>query len=242
MAEIKPISNTLLDVFLQCPRKYKAKYIDKNYYEPETQALKEGKAVHETLEAFGAKSVPIPQEMIDKYPYMQKAADFISHFKNQPEVYDVYFEEPLGLDKNWKPLPKTARYWSKWLFGMADMIIVNKLTGLVVVVDWKTGKVADGIQQATIMALCTKYRFQAPVIKTIWFYLKHEQHTVHTFVDQSPTETKHVENLLASIGQYEAACRADTFPPQETGLCKNYCHHPTCEFNGRNNGKFDLKE
>lgn len=157
------LSYSRIDVFKQCPYRYKLKYIDKNYTNTSSLALQIGTLCHYCMEMkYSGMSVDkILQgldngfktdmetikglnELIDEYPFEfyeineksgMSLEDKIKEFKNKlkNEPIDIDWEV-IGLEKEFEI---TFNNKAK-IKGFIDRIDRHKLTGEIRVIDYKT--------------------------------------------------------------------------------------------------------
>lgn len=157
------LSYSRIDVFKQCPYRYKLKYIDKNYTNTSSLALQIGTLAHYCMEMkySGVNIDEILQgldngfktdkdiikglnELIEEYPFEfyevneksgMSVEDKIEEFKNKLNNEPVEEEwEVIGLEKDFEI---TFNNKAK-IKGFIDRIDRNKLTGEIRVIDYKT--------------------------------------------------------------------------------------------------------
>lgn len=229
MATPLPITPSLLNVFLTCPRQYYAKYITKEVVFQQTDAAAFGILVHESVERTlkeGAALVPDAE-------FMQPMIDWCYTMAARPGT-TMYVEHKMAITRNFEPTAWGARAPKKaWLRGIADVFFKDDVNQMNINVDWKTGKPKHDHTQAHILSLCAKHNTGYSKTLNLWVHVKHGQLMMESFdlVDLSP-----VQGMLLDVARYEKACAEDQFPAIRNGLCSKWCDVLSCPHNGKNGG------
>lgn len=146
--------------YLQCPLKCKLKHIDK-HKEPGSAAMDRGTKIHEYCEDYvKGKITKLPVEL--------------DRFKKDLAVLrkgKAVAEADWAFRKDWTPT--VWNDWNGcWVRVKADAILVNVKTGVIRVIDYKTGKPnADHEDQLSLYALAAfiMYPTAKKVIAELWY-------------------------------------------------------------------------
>lgn len=198
-------SYSSLRAFGQCPRHFKARYIDKTVKFETSPALEKGRRVHEELEAALLTTqdpgVWTPTGLIDKL----RAAGA------RPEV-------KLAVDHSWQPVD----FWDKRAMfrGAIDVDLTTPRVSLML--DWKTGQVRPDEFQADCYAALKRAEVGHDIdVQFHW-----------VFVDQKETRaTAPSEKARDRVEMFiERAETATDFPPRPHFACR-WCPVLDCEYN-----------
>lgn len=227
MATPLPITPSLLNVFLTCPRQYQAKYITKEVVFQQNEAALFGDMVHKSVE----KTLKEGAALIPAAEFMQPMVDWCRMMAAQPGM-TMYVEHKMCITRNFEPTTWLAKPPKKpWLRGIADVFFKDDAHQLNINVDWKTGKPKHDKTQSRILSLCAKHNTGYTKTLNLWVHVKHGQLMMDSFdlVDLAP-----VQGLLLDVARYERACAADQFPAIRNGLCGQWCDVLRCPHNGKN--------
>jgi hypothetical protein len=261
MAIPLPITPSLLNVFLTCPRQYQAKYITKEVVFQQNEAAKQGDIVHKRVEAALKKGTPLTpgvppdydvyvysrmspsevaaaRDMADEaaatdVTFMQPMVDWCRMMAAQPGM-TMYVEHKMCITRNFEPTTWLAKPPKKpWLRGIADVFFKDDAHQLNINVDWKTGKPKHDKTQSRILSLCARHNTGYTKTLNLWVHVKHGQLMMDSLdlVDLAP-----VQSLLLDVARYEQACAADQYPAIRNGLCGQWCDVLSCPHNGKNGG------
>ena len=211
-------SYSSLDTFNSCPRRFYHRYILKEK-EPETEALRNGIAVHAALES-RIKGAPLPEHML-KYDPM--ACSIVNAWQKGMKVYT---ELKMGLTRGMEP----CGFFDKnvWGRGAADVILVQDDTAIIF--DWKTGKKREKEEQLRLLALFTFKHF--PKVQRVHgMNLWLEAGDIGAIVSYGRKNTPGLWQLvLPQIQAIESAFKKNAWPEKPSGLCR-YCPVKACQFN-----------
>ena len=214
----KPWSYTALDTFKTCPRQYQAKYVLKSVKEAATPEMLWGQQVHKHFEDRQAVGTPLPPELAAHEPYMVLLQD-------KPGV--TFTEMKCGIDNKLKP----CHFFDKdvWCRIIKDFEKVDTAAGMSTIVDYKTGKPHQKIEQLSLFALHT--------------FIMHPQVNLvnaQYYWTQSASTTKKVWNRdeiswlwalhMPDLKQYVEAYHNDIWQPRQSGLCNGWCQVTECEY------------
>lgn len=227
MATPLPITPSLLNVFLTCPRQYEAKYITKEVVFQQNAAAQYGDMVHKSVEdtlKAGAALVPDAE-------FMQPLVDWCRAMAARPGM-TMYVEHRMCITRNFEPTSWFAKPPKKpWLRGIADVFFKDDVNKMNINVDWKTGKPKHDKTQSRLLSLCAKHNTGYTKTLNLWVHVKHDQLIMDSFdlVDLAP-----VQPLLLDVARYEKACADNAFPAIRNGLCGAWCDVLSCPHNGKN--------
>ncbi len=211
-------SYSSLDTFNSCPRRFYHRYVLREK-EPETEALRNGIAVHAALES-RIRGMPLPEHML-KYDPM--ATSIVNAWRKGMKVYT---ELKMGLTREMEP----CGFFDKnvWGRGAADVILIAGDTAIIF--DWKTGKKREKEDQLRILTLFTFKHFPT-VNKVSAMNLWLEPNEIGSpFMYHRNQEPDLWEYLLPQIQLMERSIAANAWIEKPSGLC-GYCPVKVCQFN-----------
>ncbi len=224
--ETKPTwSFSSIKTFDQCPKKYYHTKVIKDYEENfNTEAILYGNEFHQAAEDYVSGET---NKLDPRFEYAKTALDKLKNMQGEKLC-----EYKMGLTENLE----ACEFFSHnvWYRGVADLIIINKDTGVAKVIDYKTGKSAKYADkgQLELMALCVFKHF--PEIKVVRSGLLFV--VCNAFVKETYTVLNQTElwrKWLISYGLLEKAYDKDVWNPRPTGLCRAHCVVMECPHNGR---------
>jgi hypothetical protein len=201
-----------------CPRRHLEVDINKKFVEPVEPggALDWGNQVHNALHVALRDDTPIPAEMVDYKPYVERL---------RAGPGDLYVEQKYAFTRDFQ---KTSYYANNvWYRGIADAVRINDDHALTL--DWKTGKVQVDSVQLMLMAQCIVTHFpQVQKVGAVYVWLKDNTETLEFYTRQDLAD-KWV-SLLPRVQAMEKAAINNHYPPKPSGLCRSYCPVKSCEF------------
>ena len=209
-----------LKTFQQCPKKYYHTKIAKDVVEPDTKATLYGKSAHTVAEEYIRDGTPIPPA----FEYMQPTLDILKAIPGEKLC-----EVKLGLTKSLEGCDFNAP--NVWWHGIADLVIINRGTGIAHSVDYKTSKNARyaDVKQLDLVAcgLFAKYpkinKVKSALIFTVSKeFVKADHHREMLL--------KYVEKPSQDVARIEAAIDNGVWNPISGPLCK-FCAVKQCEYN-----------
>lgn len=233
MAQVKPITPTLLDTFLTCPNQYRAKYITREVVFKQNEAAAKGDRIHKSVEDTLKHGVPLTEEAA----FMQPLVNWCTALASDPNI-EMFVERTLAIDHDLNPmaLPEGFKPWEYniYMYAKADVFFVDHNQGRNIIVDWKTGKPKDAHTQSNILSLTATKSTGYTSNECLWVHCCHnELRNTHTeLVELSPLNI-----LFENINRYKEACKNDQFPAIRNGLCNKYCDVVSCIHNGAYKGK-----
>jgi len=203
--------------FVGCPKRYYEVKVAKNFETKTTEAITYGKEVHSALEHYvrDGKELPLNYK---RFQEMMNALMAI------PGKRYCEYEMGMHLDKT----PCSFHSKSRWVRGIADLLVVDEDTAYVV--DYKTGndKYPD-LDQLKLMALLVFTHFPKvnKVKGALLFILKNNliSETYERFQVDSLWD-----HFTPKVKRLELSYQKNEWPVNPTPLC-GYCPVVTCEFN-----------
>ena len=214
-----------IKTFDQCPKKYYHTKVAKDYKEDfNTEAILYGNEFHAAAEVYVRGDVP---ELDPRFDYALAALDKIKSMKGEKLC-----ELKMGLTENLE----ACGFFDKdvWFRGVADLIVLDKETGVAKVIDYKTGKSAKYADkgQLELMALAVfKHYPEVKIVKGGLLFVVCNAFITETYsIDR---ESELWAKWLAEYGKIEKAFEVDVWNPKPTGLCRAHCIVLECPHNGR---------
>lgn len=227
MATPLPITPSLLNVFLTCPRQYEARYITKEVVFQQNDAALFGDMVHKSVEAALKEGAALAPEA----EFMQPLVNWCRMMAAQPGM-TMYVEHRMCIRRDFTPTTWFGKGENKpWMRGIADVFFKDDVHKLNINVDWKTGKPKHDKTQSRILSLCAKHNTGYTKTLNLWAHVKHGELIMDSFdlVDLAP-----VQDMLLDVARYERACETNQFPAIRNGLCGQWCDVLSCVHNGKN--------
>ncbi len=221
---IAPWSFSKAKAFEQCPKQFYHEKILKQYPVEETDAMRYGTEFHKACEDYIKSEAPLPK----KFDFIQQTLDALNEKRGIKMC-----EQKLGLTADLEP----CGFFDKrvWFRGIADLVIIDVLTGVAWVIDYKTGKslkYADKGQLELMALIVFKHypqitRVKAGLLFVIAKGLVKEEYEIDS-------ESNLWEKWLGIYGKMQKAFESDVWNPRPSGLCKRHCPVLECAHNGRN--------
>jgi len=209
-----------LKTFQQCPKKYYHIKVAKDVVEPPTQATLYGSAAHTVAEEYIRDGKPIP----DKFGYMRATLDALKDIPG-----DKLCEVKLGLTKDLEACEFSAP--DVWWHGIADLVVINRETGVAHSVDYKTSKSARyaDVKQLDLVAcgIFAKFPEVKRVRSALVFVVSKEFVRAEHHAEMAK---KYIEAPAQDVARIEAALENGVWNPKEGPLCK-FCSVRQCEYN-----------
>jgi len=218
----KPLvhSQSGLESFELCPKKFQGQYITKEYPYKEDAKAMWGKDVHKALE----KNTLYGQPLEERFKDLQWIVD-----KNNALPGTKYAERRMGITRDLQP----CGFFDEGVYfrGQGDFFADNGRK--VLVEDYKTGKKKSGGLDLERMALLTFAHFpdcEEVLTAFIWLQVK-GSFTPATYKRSQMQEI--MDKIVESGTTVEWALENNRFPAKENFLCRNYCPIESCVYNGR---------
>ncbi|EIO6575269.1 PD-(D/E)XK nuclease family protein [Escherichia coli] len=222
-----PITPSLLNTFLTCPRQYEAKYITKEVVFQQTEAAAYGDRIHKAVESVLKHGAALTPEA----EFMQPLVDWCRSMAARPGT-EMFVEEKLAVTHALAPCSwRGDKGMAPWQRGIADVFFIDHTNKLNIVVDWKTGKLKDDRTQQHILSLCASRKTGYSKTLCMWVFVKEEDLITHVLnLEGLDPIAVHLQNVKA----YEEACANNHFPAIRNGLCGKWCDVLSCVHNGKN--------
>jgi hypothetical protein len=202
-------SYSSLQAFETCPWRWKLTKYDRVVSEPQTEATMNGNRVHKILEL----SVKGTQGLPQSYTYLQPLVERIRKTPGRIET-----ERKVALRADFRE----TTYFAKdvWYRGVFDVRVATPEK--TVVLDWKTGKRKDDVDQLKLFA-ATEFAInpKVEVVETGYVWLQEKKVDKETFSRKDSTELW--ADFLGRVQRIEHAIKTDNFPKHPSGLCRRYC-------------------
>jgi RecB family exonuclease len=214
-------SYSALKEFEQCPRKYHAARVLKLYPFEESDASRYGNEVHKAIELYILKGTPMGE-----HAQFQPVVDALLAKSGtaRPELR-------LGLTRSLQP----CGFFDKdvWFRAVIDVAVVDEASATGRVVDWKTGSAKyPDLDQLDLMALTLFAHY--PELETVHAALLFIVHNAMRKCTVSRTDARKLwATYRERVARIEACMASGVWNPKQNGLCKSYCPHTPCEFNGK---------
>lgn len=205
--------------FETCARQYHEMRIKKAWPDPPGEAQLWGIEVHKHIEHRIGMGKELPTYLSYVEPIVQK-------FETTKGVTQPEYK--LALNAEFKPVEFFAR--DAWVRAVGDVVKVHG--DVAFACDWKTGKYKEGDGQLKLQSAVMFATYpHVNRIGIVYAWLKDKRTTVRTF------ERKEVpmiwQEFLPRVKRMELAIQNGDFPPNPSGLCRQYCQVLSCEHNGR---------
>ena len=218
-------SYSSLKTFEQCPKKYYHLKVIRDYDEDfNTEAILYGNEYHMAAEQYVSGLV---DELDPRFDYSQNVLDKLLAMPGEKLC-----EYKMGITSNLEPCEFFAD--DVWYRGVADLIILDRDTGIARVFDYKTGKSAKyaDVGQLELMALCVFKHFpEVHTVKAGLLFVVCNKLVKETY--ERKDESELWKKWLTKHGILEKTFATDVWNPRPTGLCKAHCIILECPHNGR---------
>jgi hypothetical protein len=209
-----------LKTFQQCPRKYYHTKIARDIKEPDTQATLYGKTAHTVAEEYVRDGTGVPPA----FAYMQPTLDALKAIPGEQLC-----EVKLGLTKDLKTCDFDAP--DVWWHGIADLVVINRDSGVAHSLDYKTSKNARYADTKQLDLIAAAIFAKFPEINRVRSglvfvvskeFIKAEHHREML--------EKYLEKPAQDVARIEAALKNGVWNPISGPLCK-FCAVKSCEYN-----------
>jgi ATP-dependent exoDNAse (exonuclease V) beta subunit len=230
MLKFTPYSYSKIDCFIQCPAKFKFKYIDKINLFTENKALEKGSRVHEIIEFYQPtkwwKMPSFNYKLLDETE--QKEAEKIAIDFVESEFGKFYLLHPgaigheihVGMDRKLQP----CNYYAEnvMILGKIDFLIKDGRT--MYIVDWKTGKVKDQAYMSNDQLMLYSiwvFNMFSDIDEVIADYVYVEHGEKHSFTFKRENYKNFSKNYANKLKNIETE---ESFPMKTGPLC-NWCDY-----------------
>ena len=216
-------THSVLDTLSTCPRKYQAQYVTKELQFVDNPATLFGKWLHSAVEVY------IKSGVLPAYPPAGHFGDYdpALHFSHAKNVIDnVRATQPTRLLTEAKIAVdaqlRGCSYYEKTGYFRAIADVLAIYGDCAVLIDWKTGKQRDSVQQER-SAVCVFGNYEnVTAVKTLYVYTATGIVVGEVYKREDLNDIKR-RVLEGPIENLEAAYESDTWLPSPSGLCKAWC-------------------
>lgn len=198
-------SYSAMSTFLQCPRRYEAQYLLKTHKDKPFDATDRGNRIHAEIESYlKGERADIPSETP-----RDTLLDVLRKAGAKAEV-------PLAVRHDGTP----CDFWATGARLRGKMDVIVSLDGVLIGIDWKTGKRRDNSLQAAVYGYMLSAYYPGQPIRIVFDYLSNGRDPAYHY-DTGMKER--VENLMEDMETTQV------FPPKPSGLC-GWCPVNSCEY------------
>jgi hypothetical protein len=216
-------SHSALETYRLCPLKYWAERVSKLAKDEPGAATVWGKDVHTALEHAGRDGVPLPGNMVQYQPVLDKV------LKLKSVASETLFEDQMAIRRDGTPcLWFDAGAWGRAIADVNVFLNENRLLCL----DWKTGKYRGKSWQAVTLAKLAFHNYpKIDRITTSFAYVAAKVTDNAEFLRENID--KDFKPVADDIARLEDSFANHNFPPKPNFLCRNWCGYFECAHNGR---------
>lgn len=209
------LSYSRSSTYERCPRKFKSQYIDKDYPDDSDNFFfKKGKRKHDQLDNYiKTKSNPMIRQLgydsdvEETLPMIDRIITGMPNFTS---------EQQLAVDLNFQP----CDWFSKSTAWRAIVDFRAWVKAMMLVVDWKTGKVRDYDDSDTgqlhiTAAMMFAYHPEITDVTTTYAFIEHK-HTITRAFDRTMDLRSPIDRLFEKINEEKE------WAPKANEYCK-YC-------------------
>jgi hypothetical protein len=218
-------SYSRLAMFESCRKKYYHTVVAKDFPEPESNEMREGKRVHKALED-AVKNRTYPPD----FKYAEDAQRILDVLARKPNAA-VLTEQQLAITRDMQKCNWFARAGQPepYLRVVVDLAIIDG--EVAVAVDWKTGKVKHETPQLMLTALVLFINYpQLKAVRAEYGWLKTHVRTGETYYrDRIMMQ---IQAFQPRITAMEQAHLDGNFPAEPGFLCAKWCPVRVCPHHG----------
>jgi len=207
-----------LKTFQQCPKKYYHLKVAKDVQDKGSEATMYGTNAHLACEEYIRDGVDLPPQ----FSYLKSSLDILNNIEGEKLC-----EVKLGLTKNLESCDFDAP--NVWWHGVADLVIINRKTGMAYSIDYKTNKNARyaDVTQLDLVACGLFAKFpEIQVIKSALLFVVSKD--VIRALHLSKTKEKYMQKVLPHLERLEGAFESGVWNPRQSALC-GWCPVKHCE-------------
>lgn len=220
-----PWSYSSLSTFEQCPRKWRHRYVIRDYEEPPQEHLAYGIQVHKCFEDRVAKGVQLPAHLEKFEPLMQVLTAF-------PSV-EMLVEHEVGLTEALEPTAFKAP--DTWYRGVIDLAIIGG--DRAILADYKSGQRRTDFTQLKLFAATTfTHKPEIRSIKMLYLWTKFgdgsKKAPARLFDSQDVTRDwthKFWASMLPRVNRMRYAFDNNAYFEKPGPLC-GWCYEKSCRY------------
>lgn len=230
---MRPIawSHSAMGDFESCPKSFYHKRIAKDVKDVQGEEATWGDQVHKFFEAVINEMNGLPLSAVQTTMVLQGKEGYLKKYLPYIELLfsmkadEMVAEKQMAINRELKPCDWFAK--DVWCRGIIDVLLVKGHRARAI--DWKTGKRKQNSRQLKLFALLV-FLFYPEVTecKTDFVWLKTDEIDSETYYRSQEADLW--QEFLPSLAKYNAAFKAEIFPPKKSGLCNGWCPVTSCEF------------
>jgi len=179
-----PYSFSKISCFQHCPQKFKLKHIDKISIQSENIALEKGSYIHHVIEnhIIGNEIPPFTFKLStlkDKEKFNKIIIDFLKSdfYKNYKNLSNKFVERGFSLVIKDGKVVSGEHNKTSAIRGFIDFIHYDELGKKLLIVDWKSGKFKENINelQVKIYAVWGLLEFDVDYIETEFCFVEYNK-------------------------------------------------------------------
>lgn len=212
-----------------CPKRFAALRVFKTYKEPEGEAMLYGNRVHKSLENRVRVGLPLPEDLKHLEPTVVKLMS----------LGESKAEEKYGLDSNLRlteyfDKPTTKPDHRVWLRIVIDLQIFLPGGATALLVDWKTGKEKEDLDQLKLFAgvMFALYP-QLQQVRTGYCWTSENKIAPTPFTRaEVPAIWK---SFMPRVTWLQNMYETNGWQARPSGICVKHCPVVECPFHGKGN-------
>jgi hypothetical protein len=219
-------SFSAMKTFDTCPKQYYHVKVAKDYEENfDTPAIMYGNEFHQAAEDYVREGGKIPLD--PRFNFALESLDKLLGMTGEKLP-----EYKMGLTVDLEPCGFFDE--NVWFRGISDLTILNKETGVAIVIDYKTGKSARYADkgQLELMALATFKHFpEVEEVRGGLFFVVCGDMVKDNYTIKN--EANLWDKWLGKYAMVEKSHANGVWNPKPSGLCRAHCIVTECPHNGR---------
>lgn len=225
MTDRRAWSYSALKTYESCPRKWAETALWKNVQEAPSEHMTHGNVVHKAFENYCMSQTrfPIGMRHFENYvkPFLQRADE---------KGYEIMVEQKLALTHDLQPTTWFAK--NVWVRSIVDFAMVGP--DRAIIIDWKTGKRKDDMDQLALMAATFFAQAEELVsIQAAFVWLQEPWPQAYSPVAYERDDLPRLwGRFLEREERFQHSVRDNNFPEHPSGLCKNWCPVKACSYCG----------
>ena len=221
---MRPESYSSLKTFLECPRQYRAKYVDHDLPYEQSPAAARGEAIHAAMEKMlkdWPERTPVPDEPAIT-ANAERFLDILRFNHLWQRGWSALTEFQMAITDRFEQVLYNER--RAWLRGRLDLVMAPPLADRdakspVVLVDWKTGKTPGDELQLAVGAALLFPVYGIGRVMGVFAYL--DQGIMTSKIFEDPTDVIGV--VRGRMEQVEEAWTRNSWPANPGGPGCRWC-------------------
>lgn len=216
-------SYSRIKAFETCPKQFYHLKVNKDYVEPETEAMSYGTQFHSAAEEYIRDGKPLEH----RFEYARPALDALN-----ARAGEKLCELRMGLTEDLEPCDFFAK--NVWWRGVVDLAILKD--SVAHVIDYKTSKSARYADpgQLELMALAVfKHYPEVELVRGALLFVISRDFIKEDYI-KADDEPRLWGKWIKKYNRMQKAFETDTWNPQPSGLCRRHCLVTECVHNGNN--------